>query len=332
MPPRSAAWQRTVSEGGLWPAPVCPVRAIFCGVPGEAQCTPEPTAAMTLALKLASGALRCEIAPTLGGAIAGLWLGDVPVLRSGAATLLHSVRESASYPLVPYSNRIGNGDLHWAGTQHVLAHNFAPEPHAIHGVGWQQPWTLLQVNAQFALLGLEHPGDNSWPFAFDCTQALRLGPHSLTLSFSVTNRAPHVVPMGLGWHPYFVKRPHSHLRFDASGRWEMGLDKLPTQRLAVAGLDTDCTTLEVDHCFDGWSGAAQLHDALLTVRLRSSLSYLVVFTNAQRDFVAIEPVSHVNNALQLAGGDPSQAAGLGVRVLQPGESMTAQMEIEVALT
>ncbi len=54
----------------------------------------------------------------------------------------------------------------------------------------------------------------------------------------------------------------------------------------------------------------------------------MVFTNDTRDFVAIEPVSHVNNAVNLmsAGAD---AAQLGLAVLQPGESCSAQMAIEV---
>jgi aldose 1-epimerase len=67
---------------------------------------------------------------------------------------------------------------------------------------------------------------------------------------------------------------------------------------------------------------------LLHARISSSLSRLVVFTNDARDFVAIEPVSHVNNAVNLvhAGADP---AGLGLVTLQPGESLSAQMTIEV---
>ena len=54
----------------------------------------------------------------------------------------------------------------------------------------------------------------------------------------------------------------------------------------------------------------------------------MVFTNGTRDFVAIEPVSHVNNAISLveAGAD---AAQLGLAILQPGESISAQMSISV---
>ncbi len=83
----------------------------------------------------------------------------------------------------------------------------------------------------------------------------------------------------------------------------------------------------MDHCFDGWGGVVNLHDELLHTRVTSNLRHLVVFTHATRDSVAIEPVSHVNNAINLMDSTGVAADALGVRVLQAGESMTAQMSI-----
>ena len=103
---------------------------------------------------------------------------------------------------------------------------------------------------------------------------------------------------------------------------------MPAPRaIQTPGLAADCATLDVDHCFDGWDGVVHLSDAVMKVRVRSELTRVVVFTNPARDYVAIEPVSHVNNAVHLyASGAPAQ--DLGLRVLQPGESMMAQMDIE----
>jgi len=252
----------------------------------------------------------------------------VPVLRSAPAAQLASARQSGSYPLVPFSNRIAQAALVWQGTQHPLVRNNGPEPHAIHGVGWQRHWELLESDDTFALLSYEHKPDASWPFAFDSSQTFRLRGATLELTLSITNQSREPAPAGLGWHPYFVKRSSSHVAFEATGRWEMGDDKLPTQRKATTGLDTDCAFLDVDHCFDGWSGVVQLNDELLRTRITSTLRRLVVFTNDTRDFVAIEPVSHVNNAVNLVA-DGADAAALGLVILQPGESMSAQMAIEV---
>lgn len=284
---------------------------------------------MTAPISLTLGHLRCDIVPELGAAIAGLWLEDIPVLRSTPGPLLTTVREAGSYPLVPFSNRVGHATLQWNGTSHPLVRNYSPEPHALHGVGWLRPWAVLESDAQFALLSFEHGADATWPFAFDSSQAFRLGEGALEVTLSVTNQSAQPAPFGLGWHPYFVKRARSRIAFVASGRWEMGDDKLPTHRVASRGLDGDCAALDVDHCFDGWNGVVQLRDELLHTRLSSNLRRLVVFTNDRRDFVAVEPVSHVNNAINMADAALDAAHELGVEILQPGESMTAQMRIEV---
>ncbi len=284
---------------------------------------------MTSAIELSSDAMRCQIAPELGGAIAGLWLGEIAVLRCTPINELTMARQAGSYALVPFSNRVGQATLQWAGTGHPLVQNNGDEPHAIHGVGWQRPWTVLQADTRFALLSYEHKPDSSWPFAFDSSQAFRLSPNTLEMTLSITNQGDAPAPVGLGWHPYFVKRARSHISFKADARWEMGADKLPTHRVAAHGLDSDCASLEVDHCFEGWPGVVHLLDELLHTRISSSLRRLVVFTNSTRDFVAIEPVSHVNNAINLLASGAASADALGVRVLQPGESMSAEVSIQV---
>ena len=278
-------------------------------------------------IRLESEGLVCTIEPHLGGCIAGLWLDGVPVLRSTTDTPA-SARQSGSYPLVPFSNRIERATLHWQGTSHPLVNNNASEPHAIHGVGWQRPWSVLDSDDSFAMLAYEHRADTSWPFAFDSSQVLRLRGKALELTLSLTNQSAQAAPVGLGWHPFFVKRRGSRIAFEASGRWEMGPDKLPTTRSPSPGLDADTATLDVDHCFDGWNGLVTLRDEQLKIAVRSDLQRLVVFTNGSRDTIAIEPVSHVNNAINLvAAGADGQA--LGLRTLQPGETLTASMSIEV---
>jgi len=284
---------------------------------------------MPQTLTLASAALRCTILPELGGAVADLWFGDTAVLRNPPLADIRTARQASSYALVPFSNRVGQATLQWQGTSHPLVRNNAAEPHAIHGVGWQRPWTVLESDAESALLAYEHKADGSWPFAFDSSQAFRLRGNVLEMTLGITNQSAAPAPVGLGWHPFFVKRSRSRIAFDATGRWEMGPDKLPTHRAASHGLDAACAQLDVDHCFDGWNGTAHLRDEALHIVVTSSLRRLVVFTNDTRDTVAIEPVSHVNNAVNLLHAGGRSAEELGVCVLQPGESLSAQMGIAV---
>lgn len=284
---------------------------------------------MSSALTLQSGALRCELAPALGGSVAGLWHGAQPVLRSSSAGALESAAAAGSYPLLPYSNRVGYRRMHWAGRDYLLEPNFAPEPHSIHGVGWQRAWTVASAHTTQAVLHYTHQPDAAWPFAFDSSQTIGLREHTLEMQLAITNRASEPVPVGLGWHPYFAKSAHTHIRFAAQARWDMGDDKLPTDRRPHAGLAGDCHSLDVDHCFDGWNGSLELSESGLRIQVTSDLDCLVVFTTPERDCIAIEPVSHVNNALALAQSRGHRVPSLGLRVLQPGESFSASMHIRV---
>jgi len=250
-------------------------------------------------------------------------------MRSTPGHALQTVRESASFPLVPFSNRIGYGTMTWSGATHQLLKNFAPESHTIHGIGWERPWTVLERSERYAVLSMAHTADTAWPFDFGCTQTFELRDGALDMHLTMTNQGAAPAPAGLGWHPYFVKRPDAQVQFDAGGRWEMAPDKLPTHREPHPGLNQATADLTVDHCFDGWGGVLTLRDSLLRVTVRSALSRLVVFTTPQRDNIAVEPVSHVNNALNLMATTGAPAESLGIVVLQPGESWSCSMRVEV---
>ena len=280
---------------------------------------------MTSPLVLAVNGFRCEIVPDMGACIAGLWLDGVPVLRSPGAAALASVRQSGSYPLVPFSNRIGQATLQWNGTSHPLVRNFGDEPHAIHGVGWQRPWAVLDSEDHFALLSYEHKPDASWPFAFDTSQAFRLTGNELEVTLSITNQSTSPTPVGLGWHPYFPKRARSRLHIELTDRWDNDPSGLPVNRHTQPGIDSDVAHLAFDNCFEGWRGAARLRDEKLSMRITSSLPYLVVFTPDTKPYYCVEPVSHVSNAIHMS--DP---AAHGLRDLAPGATFDAWMKLEVA--
>jgi aldose 1-epimerase len=282
---------------------------------------------MSAPLELRHAALHMSLRPDLGGCIEGLWFQGIPVLRSSAPGSLTNVRRSASYPLVPYSNRLAQAQLLWNGTSHSLVKNFAGEVHAIHGLGWQRSWKVIEADSSRAMLSLEHLPAASWPFAFDASQVFRLTDHALEITLSITNQSPSDAPVGLGWHPYFAKRADTRVQFAATGMWEMGGDKLPTKRTNSTGLNRDCASLMIDNCFDGWSGSATVRDSQLTTRLESDLRRLVVYTEPPKDFIAIEPVSHVNNAMNQESHN-----ALGVVVLAAGQSWQASMRIHTERT
>jgi len=277
-------------------------------------------------IELRAGRLRCELRPGLGGAIAGFWRDDVPLLRSTPAAQLTSSRLAACLPLVPFSNGVGHASVVWQGTLQPQVHHGGDPLLAIHGAAAQRPWSVLEQDGASAMLAYEHRGDASWPFAFDCSHTLRLDAQGLAMTLALTNQSGRPAPAGLGWRPAFMQRPATRLAFRASGQWEFDGDRLPVRRLPAEGMQGDVAALAPPACFDGWDGVARIEDELVALRLQSELTRLVVGRDAGGFTVA--PVSHVPNAVHRYATGASTAE-LGLAILQPGESLMAQLSIIV---
>jgi aldose 1-epimerase len=276
--------------------------------------------------ELHAGALRLAVRPDLGGSIAGLWHRDTPILRSTEPAALDSARQSGSFPLVPYSNRLGYRKFRWKGHDYTTQANFGDSPHSVHGIGWMRPWEVTSHSGIALSLRLVHEADADWPFAFEALQYFSLTPESLVVQMVVTNRADIAQPVGLGWHPYFPKRTRSRLHIECSDRWDADAAQLPVRKVAQPGIDSDVSHLDFDNGFEGWRGPARIRDEKFSLQLRSSLPYLVVYTPQDKDYFCVEPVSHVGNAIHMA--DP---AAHGLRTLLPGESFEASMTLDVSV-
>src|SRR5579863_307743 len=83
-------------------------------------------------ITLLHGADRCELHPRIGGSIGGWTTDGQPMFRAANAASIaaRDVFGMASFPLVPYSNRIAQGKFEWNGHLFTLARNFPPEPHS----------------------------------------------------------------------------------------------------------------------------------------------------------------------------------------------------------
>jgi aldose 1-epimerase len=276
-------------------------------------------------IELRAGELRLALRADLGGAIAGLWLGTLPVLRSTEPGELASSRSAACFPLAPYSGRLGYRRFRWLSRDYATAPNLDDNPHSLHGVAWQRAWETVSVSATEAELVYRHVADADWPFAFELRQRFVLTSDALELHQAITNLEAQPQPVGLGWHPYFPKRHHSRLHVELTDRWESDASGLPTRRMPQPGIDGEVSHLGFDHCFEGWRGPARIRDEKLSMRLSSSLPYLVVYTPEARPYYCVEPVSHVSNALHMA-----EPAAHGLRALGAGATFDAWMKLEIA--
>lgn len=236
--------------------------------------------------------------------------------------------DMASFPLVPYANRIAQGRYGVDGQSYQLPRNFGDHPHSIHGFGWQLPWQVLEQSGQEAWLAHRHAGDAGWPWPYCAQQHVRLNADALDVTLSVRNLGEAPMPCGLGFHPYFALHAGTMLRFRADTLWLSTPDMLPdravpadtlghwSQGAAVAGDSL------IDNAYGGWDGTAIVDrgDGIrLTLRAQDA-DHLHLFRPPGGDFFCLEPVSHMPDAINREQG---------MAMLAPGATQTLTMTLAV---
>jgi len=288
-------------------------------------------------VRLCHGAFELEVCPGVGGSLTAFRYRGRDLMRPAGPALVAGAEPEAasSFPLVPFSNRIADCRFGFQGRVYELPPNFPPEPHAIHGQGWQHPWTVAEAGADRAVLDFAYRIAGT-PFDYRARQILALGDHGLDLTLEVTNAGAGPMPAGLGMHPYFVRTPGVTLRARIAHVWLMDERSIPT-RPAPLPADWDfaraprVADLAMDHCFDGWDGRAELHwpetGVTLAIEAEPLFGHLVIYIPPGQDFFCVEPVSHVNDGFNLADRG---VVGTGVRVLAPGETLRGRIGFHVS--
>lgn len=286
-------------------------------------------------LRLTYGAASVVIAPECGGGIVGWMQGTTPVLRRALPQTIigGNPHTLGCFPLLPYCNRIGQRRFAWAAAEHRLWPNFGDNPHNIHGLGWQRRWTVGDLQSDAVRLTLDHRPDAGWPFAFRATLDYSLSAHGLSVGMALRNTHDSAAPAGIGLHPHFPKVPGAALRFVASGAWRNGDDGLPVTHGPVPdgwshAAPRPVEQSRLDHCFTGWDGLADISAGSASLRIEATGVFrcLQVFTPSWADFFCAEPVSHVPDALNLAGLPQDQA----MTRLEPGGSLAGTVRFLVS--
>jgi aldose 1-epimerase len=303
---------------------------------------------ITQRLELTAGPAHVGLLPGLGGAINAFALSGHAILRETPDDVLTraNVRLTSSYPLVPYSNRIRDACLMFAGHRLSLTRNFGTSPHAIHGVGWQRAWTVQAATPTSATLALDHDGEGNnglaWPWPFRAVQTFDLASSDaqravLTAALTIENTGSTAFPFGLGWHPFFPRDPTTTLEFDAAGIWINDETGMPIERLdAVDEWSFNAPRTfgdkTIDNVFTGWTGAATLVSAergvVTAIEADSTCDRLVVYAPTGCDFVAVEPVTHETDAFNRTA---TGARGTGMRVLAPDAAYSCTMRITASI-
>lgn len=290
---------------------------------------------------LQDGDAVLDIAPSIGGAIAAYYnMRDgrrFDWLRPATAAALETRLPvgMASYPLMPFCNRIREGRFRFGGREVHLPLN-VDEPHALHGFAWQRSWQCVAQSASQATLRMEHVGGD-WPWPFVAEQTYRLKAGALHVSMQIINRSDEPMPAGMGHHPYMLHRPGTRLQVDVERMWEGDHEVMPTQLSQPAFLDalregTLLAPLVCDNNFVGWRRRARVQwpheNRQLTLAANSPLDFFVLYSPDDKDHFCIEGVSNCTDAFNLSHLPRAQSGG---NVIAPGEALRGDFSLSTSV-
>ena len=245
---------------------------------------------------------------------------------------------ACNFHMLPYSNRIRDARFSHDEQDHILDH---VDEHAIHGALRKLKWRVNEqsehnVSAEF---DSRSDGAITWPWPIHAKVSYTLTQNTLTSVMTLTNLGTTSMPAGMGWHPYFCRQiagAEPSLTIPVEGVYpDTEGDCLPVgaaialpkalQFSAARRLDS---AQRIDHCLSGFKGPATLAwpEAGITLRMHASenCGHLVLY-NPDEAFFAVEPVTNANDGFNLQNRD----IDAGVIILEPGQSMSAQMQLEL---
>jgi aldose 1-epimerase len=274
-------------------------------------------------LHLRKGRATLDLAPSIGGGIAALRIGERDVLRPASSDALdrREPRGLAEFPLAPYVNRIRDGRFSWQGESFTIAHPCPGERHPLHGLAWQRAWQVVSVSAAHAVLSLQSPQSAEWPFPFELTRAFTLEDDTLSIDMRLRAAGDRPMPAAIGSHPYFPAAK-AVLRARVAEIWTTSEDGIPVVRTpspdaARLAAGVAVADLALDHCFTTLDGTVSivrpgLH---LTMDTHPRQPFVHIYTPAGANYFCVEPQSAMPDAVNQAAGDS------GLRLLGPGATL-----------
>jgi galactose mutarotase-like enzyme len=201
----------------------------------------------------------------------------------------------------------------------------ATYPMKRHGFARELPWTVLAQHtdgdARITLALTSNATTRAmFPWDFEVRLTYVLANDTLTIEQAYTNANDMLMPLHVGFHPYFhvadTAKARTRIETDAT----RAFDNLTGQVVPFTGFDL--TRAEVDlHLLDPRTRTTRLitgDGATVRLEMDETFTAVVVWTRAGQDFVCVEPWSAPADALN---------TGEGLIKIPPGRMHRARFSI-----
>jgi aldose 1-epimerase len=267
------------------------------------------------------------------------------VLRPTAEADFADSSACASFPLVPWSNRIKDATFGFGGRTYTLRANSSDRT-AMHGVGRDYPWQVRAADPAQLALKLDTadigPEGVNFPWPFRARIVYRLDGERFSIEMALRNTGDEPFPAGFGQHPYFMRtlsgpQDRAELEIPCAQQFpaENCIPYGPPQPIHPRLDFRRLRTLEQVFIDDNLTGRTPGRPVLivyprsnvaLSMRMDPIFENIILYSPLRKPYFAVEPVTNANNGFNLlADGVP----GSGVVVLEPGQSARGTITLEL---
>jgi aldose 1-epimerase len=278
----------------------------------------------------------------VGGALRTLAIGGRHLIDGYPAEAICDGARGQS--LLPWPNRIRDGQFRWRGKDFQLALTEPTNRCAIHGLARWVNWRCTEQRADSVLMTSRLPPQPGWPWALDLGLTYTVDGTGLTVRTTAENLGDTVAPFAAGAHPYLSAGTDlidaATLHLPAASWLPTDARQIPTGVSPVAGTPYDFRNPRrlgdtvIDYAYTGLErDAAGMFRARLQgtwtaeIWLDASYPYLEVFTGdalpdeaRRRRGLGVEPMTGPPNGL---------ASGQDVVALEPGATWTGTWGIRL---
>lgn len=286
------------------------------------------------------------ILPFLGGTINSLAIkhnGQLINILDGYSSADDAIKNLSSnfkgVNLFPFPNRIKGGKYNSNGQEYQLQINFPNENNAIHGLVFDKEFEVISrengdVNCSLIILYKPKNLPAGYPFNYTLEVEYKWVKYGLFECISTAkNHSDVTIPVGIGWHPYFVCASDTvdelWMQFPSESILEVDEKMIPNGKIHSYSKFNQLAHIadtKLDDCFALKSKVSPAEIVIYNKKLNfgykiwqdtgeSNYNFLQVYTPPTRKSIAIEPMTCAPDAFNNK---------LGLITLEPGISVSVK--------
>ncbi|MDF2885288.1 MAG: galactose mutarotase-like enzyme [Clostridiaceae bacterium] len=264
-----------------------------------------------------------KVCPERGGIIIGFGINDTEMLYLDKDTFydFNSNIRGGIPILFPLCGQLPNGKYELNGLEYSMKN---------HGLARINNWEVIDKSTgDNASITIKFQSDNitkkSYPFDFEFILKYSLKGGKLSISHEFKNKSNSIMPMSIGYHPYFNVKDKTNVYYDTNATQLLDSNDMKIKLVSRENIDISESVeskLLLDHIGNSFSFNLKGLNRKFTFTCDHYFKYMVVWSVIGKDFICVEPWSAQNSSLYTKKD---------LININPNEKLTMNLSLEIEI-